>query len=141
MRQHIGSTVVRLGALALLPGLLLTGCGDQEETGAADDPTTATPTDEPTDSTPTDEPRAERREPTCASVWVDGETLPERYRGCFDEDKEAWVRAEIYRCGSGQQLVTYKRNFYAAKGEVVNETSTALAKDPDFKKAMAACGA
>lgn len=142
-------------AVGLTVAVLLSACGDGGDGGSAEDPageessstaaeptesTSESPTETPTETTDPGE-ESEPTTPACSDVWVAGELLPQRYQGCFDSEKERWVQAMIYRCSSGQQLVTYGRTFYAAKGEQVNETEVPLARDPDFSKAMASCGA
>lgn len=127
--------------VAIVTGLALTACGEQDA-GTAEEPTeTATsessPTETPTETTPAEEPKG----PDCAEVWVAGQDLPQNYAGCQDAEKEKWVQAMIYRCSSGQRLVTFGRTFYAAKGEVVNESQTPLARNPEFQKVLASCGA
>lgn len=131
-------------ALALVAGLVLTACGE-EGPESAEEPTTGEsastePTETPTEE-PTEEPVAEPTGPACSDVWVAGATLPRKYKGCQDAEKGKWMQAMIYRCSSGQQLVTYGRTFYAAKGEVVNESETPLARNPEFQKVLATCGA
>ena len=144
------------GAL-LAAVVLLTGCGEDGGTGSAEDPSsppesssgTTEPSAEPTDSTtePTETESAgegEEPEPTspaCSEVWVAGQSFPKKYDGCFDEEKGRWSQAMVYRCSSGQHLVTYRRTFWAAKGGQVFETEVPLARDPAFKKALATCGA
>jgi hypothetical protein len=134
---------VALAAL-VLPALLA-GCGEDSGDDTATEPTSApsssessdTPTETPTDSGEEPEPTT----PACSEVWVAGQVLAQGYDGCFDEDKGRWVQAMVYHCSSGQRLVTYGRTFYAAKGEKVNETDVPLARDPEFKKVLATCGA
>lgn len=146
----MASTVTRARtttvALALAACLGLAACG-VDESGSAEDPSagesTSTPTEEPTEEpseTPTEE-STEPAGPACADVWVAGETLPTSYNGCQDVEKDTWVQAMVYRCSSGQRLVTFQRTFYAAKGEVVNESETPLARNPEFQKVLASCGA
>ena len=154
MTASRSSRAGRLAGGALAAALLLTACGDDsgtagsaqdepspsESTSESSEPTetpSETPTETPTDSGEVPEPTS----PACGDVWVAGQALPKRYSGCFDAEKERWVQAMVYRCSSGQQLVTYRRTFYAAKGEKVNETDGPLARDPEFTKAMASCGA
>lgn len=134
-----GRALARMVVVATASAALLVGCGDEGGDTAAEPTEPSSPSSTTSEPTKSEDP--EPREPACSSTWVDGEQLPERYRGCFDEDKDRWVEPMVYRCSSGQQLVTFRRNFYAAKGEVINETATPLARDKDFKKAMAACGA
>lgn len=129
----------RLAAPLLVLGLALSACGAEAgDPGTAEDPS-ATPS-QTSPSSPTETP-TEATEPLCADVWVADQILPQNYQGCQDDEKQKWVEAFTYRCSSGQKLVTYRRTFYAAKGEAINETTTPLARDPKFKRAMAACGA
>jgi hypothetical protein len=90
---------------------------------------------------PTEEPSEEPMGPACADVWVAGATLPAKYDGCQDAEKGKWVQAMVYHCSSGQRLVTYRTTFYAAKGEVVNESKVPLRRNRDFQKVLASCGA
>jgi hypothetical protein len=147
------------GGVLLAAVLVLGGCGDDAGTGSAEDPSSPAgsssseagepstePTTEPTDSEPTDSEssgggESEPTSPTCAEVWVADQPFPRKYAGCFDEEKGRWVQAMVYRCSSGQQLVTYRRTFYATKGGQVVETAGPLARDPEFTKALATCGA
>jgi hypothetical protein len=135
--------IQRAVALTLVAGLGLTACGE-DGPDSADEPSasesTSTPAEEPSE-TPTEEASEEPKGPACADVWVAGETLPTSYAGCQDADSDRWVEAMVFRCSSGQRLVTYRRTFYAAKGEVVNESETPLARDPQFQKVLASCGA
>jgi hypothetical protein len=144
----------QLGGVVLAAALLLTACGNDAGTDAdsAQDPSSAgdSPSSEPTDDPSTDPTETEPTDdgevpeptsPACSEIWVDGQSFPARYHGCFDEERSRWVQAMVYRCSSGQQLVTYRRTFSAAKGEQVNETDVPLARDPAFKKALASCGA
>ena len=132
-------------ALTLAAGLTLAGCGG-DGSDSADDPSageSASTSEEPTE-TPSEEPSETSTEPAgpaCSDVWVAGATLPAKYAGCQDDAKGTWVEAMVYHCSSGQRLVTYKRTFYAAKGEVITESKTPLARDREFQKVMASCGA
>ncbi|SEC66993.1 hypothetical protein SAMN04489844_2746 [Nocardioides exalbidus] len=131
-------------ALTLVAGLGLTACGS-DDSGTAEDPSAGetsiseTPTETPSEST--SETPTEPAGPACADVWVAGATLPEKYDGCQDAEKDKWVQAMVYHCSSGQRLVTYQRNFYAAKGEVITESEVPLARDKDFQKILTTCGA
>ena len=129
--------------VTLVAGLSLTACGE-EGPDSAEEPSagesTSTPSEEPSE-TPTDEPSEEPAGPACTDVWVAGATLPQKYSGCQDAEKGKWMQAMVYHCSSGQRLVTFGRTFYAAKGEVINESETALARNPEFQKVLASCGA
>ena len=152
--SHISRTRRASVALALAAGLVLTACGGEDSPDSADDPSSsATPSGptETSDESPSEEPTetptetsTEEPEPTgpaCADVWVAGSMLPQKYAGCLDADRDKWVQAMVYMCSSGQRLVTYGRTFYAAKGEVITESETPLARNPEFKKVLASCGA
>jgi hypothetical protein len=123
----------RAGVLLLcsLLGVWLSGCGEATSDTEAEGGSTATPA---SDSSPTDVPDG----PACAEVWVDGNALPESYRGCVDGD--TWVKAEATRCDSGQVLIVYGDRFYGAKGAVVNDVSTALQESAQYRRAVRACG-
>jgi hypothetical protein len=71
-------------------------------------------------------------------VWVDGNALPESYKGCVDGD--IWVKAESTRCDSGQVLIVYGDRYYGAKGAVVNDVGTALQESAQYRRAVRACG-
>lgn len=126
-------------ALMLLAGLGLAACGE-DDPDSAEDPSAGEPTST-TSETPTEEPSEEPMGPACTDVWVAGATLPATYDGCQDADKGTWVEAMVYHCSSGQRLVTYGTTFYAAKGEVVNESEVPLRRNREFQKVLASCGA
>jgi hypothetical protein len=141
MTCTISRTRGATAALVLLAGLGLAACG--EDPDSAEDPSsgaTSTSSETPTED-PADEPSEEPMGPACADVWVAGATLPEKYDGCQDAEKEKWVEAMVYHCSSGQRLVTYGTTFYAAKGEVVNESEVPLRRNREFQKVLASCGA
>jgi hypothetical protein len=132
--------------VALVAGLSLAACGEDGPDSAADPSgeSTSTPSETPTEEpseTPTEEPSEEPMRPACADVWVAGATLPAKYDGCQDAEKGKWVQAMVYHCSSGQRLVTYRTTFYAAKGEVVNESKVPLRNNREFQKVLASCGA
>lgn len=152
MTHRTSSTFRATGAaavLALVAGLGLTACGSETPDAAAEpSASTSTPSEtssETSSETPTEEPTDEASEepkgPACSDVWVAGATLPEKYNGCQDADKGKWVQAMVYNCSSGQRLVTFGTTFYAAKGEVVNESQVPLRRNQDFQKVLASCGA
>ena len=130
-----GATV----AIVLLAGLGLAACGEDDPDSAAD-PSAGESTSTPSE-TSTEEPTEEPMGPACTDVWVAGATLPATYDGCQDADKGKWVEAMVYHCSSGQRLVTFGTTFYAAKGEVVNESDVPLRRNREFQKVLASCGA
>lgn len=135
MSRTRGATV----ALTLLAGLGLTACGE-EGPDSAEEPSSSESTSTTTETT-TEEPSEEPMGPACADVWVAGATLPAKYDGCQDAEKDKWMEAMVYHCSSGQRLVTYGTTFYAAKGEVVNESKVPLRRNREFQKVLASCGA
>lgn len=122
-----------LVSAALLTAGLLAGCGSGSSNAVAKDPATS--------SSPatTGAGRTEPTSPTCAHVWRDGGTLPQRYRGCATT--AGWVKAQVYQCSDGHHLVTYAHAFYAAPGRTISRAATTLAKDHGFRQTMAVCGA
>ncbi len=142
MTRSTFRTTGAAAALTLVAGLGLSACGS-DSPDAANDPsasTSETPSESPSE-TPTETPTAEPSGPACSDVWVAGATLPEKYNGCQDADTGKWVQAMVYFCSSGQRLVTFRTTFYAAKGEVVNESKVPLRRNQEFKKVLASCGA
>lgn len=122
-----------MAALAL-PLVLVAGCGDDSAT-TADDPGTTPTSSSPTEPTTPSEPATS---PQCSEIWVDGQTFPERYRGCFEGSEK--IQAESTYCEFGTKLFFYDNRFYAVPNGPVNETDGALAKDPGFKTAINKCG-
>lgn len=123
-----------LVSAALLTAGLLAGCGSGSSSAVAQDPAGSSTTRSTTDTGRTDP-----TSPTCAQVWKDGGTLPQRYRGCATT--AGWVKAQVYQCSDGHHLVTYAHAFYAAPGRTISRAATTLAKDQDFRQTMAVCGA
>lgn len=117
-------------ALALTALLALAACGGQGGTDVADESTAPAPS-------ATSSAAAEG--PDCATIWVDGATLPGRYAGCVD-DSGALVPADAVRCDSGQTIVTFDDRFYAAVGYRVNDTGGALEDSASYRRAMRVCG-
>jgi len=139
MTRTISRTRGATVALVLLAGLGLAACGE-DDPDSADDPSAGESTSTSSE-TPTQEPTEEPMGPACTDVWVAGATLPATYDGCQDADKGKWVEAMVYHCSSGQRLVTFGTTFYAAKGEVVNESDVPLRRNREFQKVLASCGA
>lgn len=124
--------MVALHRLVALPALLLalTACGEQsDEPGAAADPTGATT------SATTTAPSSEL--PACDEVWVAGQDLPGKYRGCFDGSAD--VPADRRECSFGKPLVTYADEYYALPGRVVNHVEEGLDSSEVYQSALAGC--
>jgi hypothetical protein len=77
--------------------------------------------------------------PACDAVWVDGSRLARDYAGC--RIGERFVEPDQEPCSFGQRLVRYGDHFYAVRGGPVNRTAAALAKDRDYRGAIASCRA
>jgi hypothetical protein len=104
--------------------LLATGCGSDDGNGAA---APASPTKTSADSGGL---------PACDTIWVDGQTLPQHYRGCVLDGKT--VISERHRCEYGTGIVEYDGRFYAVPGNRINETAD-LDSSAAFKKALGSC--
>lgn len=118
----------RFGAVArLFAGtaalLVLAGCGS--ETASDDEPGAA--------ASPTSEL------PTCSSVWVTGEDLPEDYSGCLEDDET--VKPEIIDCSSGQRIVTFNDEYWAVRGEIIGHAPAGLDDDEPFADVLYSCRA
>ena len=110
--------------LACLLGLGLAACGEDTAQPGPAAPGTSSP---------------QAKKPLCAELWVDGQALPDHYKGCSDAHG-TWVKAEAQRFDSGQVLVTYADRFYGAMGAVVNDVGGPLADDPHYQRASRSCG-
>ncbi len=139
------------GAAAVVAALLvLTACGDDPETTASDPSSESsgpsssesspseTPTSDQAAAEPTTEPAAPL--PECSEIWVDdGRKLPAPYRGCSQNGTD--VPADSRSCSFGQALVVYGNHFYAVPRGPINRTPGPLAKDRDYRGALASCTA
>jgi len=136
--------LARAGLVAvLLPFALLSACGDDSGSAAADPPatdvTSTTTSEAPTPSqTESATPSEEPKQPQCADIWVEGKKLPWGYEGCYDGDRR--VKPNGRYCEIGKPLITYRDNWYATPGGPVNKTEGPLEKDPDYQSAIKACG-
>ena len=138
----------RAGVTVAASLLVLAGCGEDDPTATASDPSSETseptttadspsPSETPTSDAPT---QAADPLPACSAIWVDdGRKLPARYRGCSDNGTD--VKADSRMCSFGKDLVTYGDHFYAVPNGPINRTAKPLAQDPDYKSALASCTA
>ena len=129
----------------MVPFALLSACGDDSGSSAADPADTtstsssATPSDTPTSSEATTEPTAAPDWPACDSIWVEGQKIPTRYKGCLDGSDQ--VAADNLSCSSGQHIVRYADRFYGVAGGKIYETMGPLDKDKGYLKMVRTCRA
>lgn len=126
--------------------LALAACGDESgsDEQATDGGSTPTATSSPTpsESSATDEPTSSASAidgPSCAAVWVAGETLPRGYRGCVLDDG-GWQKAEKKPCSFGVPIVTYADRYYAVLGKVINDAGD-LKTSKEYRQALSSCQA
>ena len=137
-------TLATAVAALVVPLALLSACGDDSASSAADPADTAsvsdTPTDTPASSEATADPSTEAPDwPACDSVWVEGQKIPTRYKGCLDGADE--VAADNLTCSSGQHIVRYMDRFYGVAGGKIYETMGPLDKDKGYLKMVRTCRA
>lgn len=94
----MSSMSLRHVALAWVPLVLAAGCGDGDGYTATSE-----------------------RLPTCAEVWVAGQTLPADYEGCVGEDGVLEV-SEIKKCSSSAgSLTTFDDTYFSLLGSEIND--------------------
>jgi hypothetical protein len=129
----------KLAAAVASVALLVLGSGCGDSTTSAD--TTAGSAAAPTPgTTPAAPARSETAKPLppCRQVWRAGKRLSLSYAGCLrDGDK---VPPHTRSCSSGQQLDTYGRHHYAARGAPVQWVHD-LRTSKRFRQAERACSA
>ncbi|WP_435743038.1 hypothetical protein [Nocardioides sp. SYSU DS0663] len=111
-----------------LGAALLTGCGEDAGTTAADPAASA--------SSPAASEPSEPAGPACTDVWTEGATLPRGYDGCVDAG--AWVAMDGRYCEFGKPLVTHER-FYAVPGGRIAEAAGELVEDPAYQDVLRKC--
>lgn len=65
--------------------------------------------------------------------------MPRAYNGCLEGSR--YVPKDAMGCSSGQRMITYDDRFYGVPGGTVQRARPTLAKDPAFRKDLAACTA
>jgi hypothetical protein len=136
-------------ALVVLLGLL-SACGGDSDSSAADPAETATSTPTDATSTPTSEPTETTSDettappdsadwPACETVWVEGGKIPGQYRGCLEGDTA--VAADNLSCSSGQRIVRYQDKFYGVAGGKIYQAAGPLEKDKQYLKMVSTCRA
>ena len=143
---------IMLLATGVLAISVLAGCGDDGD-GEALDPgasdtsgaTSDAPSPSPTESDQTSEaPVTESATvtpdplPACSDIWVGGQKLPAKYKGC--EGDAGPVKAKKYPCSFGSSIVTFDDRFYAQLGRPINEVDS-LKSSNAFQSALRACQA
>jgi hypothetical protein len=125
---------------------LLSACGDDSASSAADPADTPSVTDTP--STPSTEPTATDVTtgpadppdwPACETLWVEGGEIPTRYQGCLEGDNA--VAADNLSCSSGQRIVRYQEKFFGVAGGTIHEAMGPLDKDNEYLKMVRRCRA
>lgn len=56
--------------------------------------------------------------PYCADLWVAGQTIPEDYTGCYDEDDDTVMAAASYQCEDGRDFISHPPGFGFPGGPV-----------------------
>lgn len=74
--------------------------------------------------------------PHCAELWVEGQTLPEDYRGCTPEGGGLSVAA-TQTCSSGDGDLVYYDGYFARQGE---EISAGDRQSAAYQQASDDCG-
>ena len=78
--------------------------------------------------------------PDCATIWQDGEIIPQAYAGCADGDQQ-YVKRDGLPCSSGQLIVRFDDQFYGVAGGTVHEAKSPLEQDREYRAAVLRCRA
>jgi hypothetical protein len=130
----------RLRLPALLVALLLAaaGCGSAaSSTTGVGGPTTA-PTSTAPASPTTSTTKPAEAVPDCTQVWVAGEVLPSKYRGCMNESGKK-VRARPMYCEQGNRLYLYGGKYWALANKPVHLSKHGLKNDRVFRAFVRSC--
>lgn len=132
-----------LPGLVLLVGCALAACGSDDGVVAASDespssaPSAEASTSPGPDSGGTNVPTDA---PACADVWEAGAKLPRTYAGCVEG--EGYAKRDVLECSSGQRIVRYGDEFWAALGGTIKQAETTpLRKDPAYIDFVVDCRA
>lgn len=117
----------RFAAVAAVVVLALAGCGDEEASPRAADPSSSA------------SPSASNGAPDCTTIWRGGGELPRSYHGCNSD--AGFVATDALGCSSGQRMVRYGDHFYAVPGGTIHETESPLEDDRGYRVAVASCRA
>jgi hypothetical protein len=125
-------------ALAL-PMALVSACGGDSTSTAADPAPTTAPTSEasgdpsPSEAAGTPAPAGTR---SCVSVWRVGNQLPRFYKGCAQDG--ALLVADNLPCSSGQTLVRYDEQYFGVAGGTIYRADK-LNRDRRYLDMVASC--
>ena len=112
-------------------------CGDdepaEEGTGTANESTT----EETTDGGEGGE-ESQGGYPPCSDVWIDGETLPEDYGGCDQEDGSI-AGSSWQDCADGSRLYTHDSQFFTLADRTIVDAGGDILDDAGFEKRSRAC--
>ena len=131
--------LARALASLTIPLLLLSACGEDTDGGAADEPKpTASPSESVSESpSPTAEPTP--GSPQCVDVWVAGQDLPPRYKGCYEGTEK--IKKAAAECSFGRPLIVYADHYYAVSGGLIMQTAKPLGESKEFQDAVKKCRA
>lgn len=76
--------------------------------------------------------------PACADVWVEGETLPEGYGGCSNDDGSI-AGSSYEECTDGSRIFTHDSRFFTRGDGTIVDGGDNLLDHPEFEKLSAAC--
>jgi hypothetical protein len=128
-------------ALVVLLGLL-SACGDDSASSAADPADTPSVSDTPSEPATTDattDPAEPPDWPACETLWVEGGKIPARYQGCLEGSNA--VAADNLSCSSGQRIVRYQEKFFGTAGGTIYQATGPLEKDKQYLKMVRTCRA
>jgi hypothetical protein len=136
-----------LAVALLFPLVLLSACGGDSGSTAADpvgsDSTSAAPTESSTPSETASEATSSAPAtpdwPACSDVWTADADLPGGYKGCLEGDTA--VPADGLMCSSGQRIVRYDEQFFAVPGGTIYQATGPLEKDKQYLKMVRVCRA
>lgn len=131
----------RLVLATVVPLLLVAGCGEETPVAsdAGDDSSPSVTASESPSESPSESSSSApvEQEPACDDIWIDQETLPSGYKGCYQDGE--MVRAEGRYCEFGKKLFTHDDRFYAVKGGRIAEAKEPFLDDPGYQDVLAKC--
>jgi hypothetical protein len=131
----------RLLVVLALPMALVSACGGDSTSTAADPAPTTAPAStseasldpSPTEAAGTPAPAGTK---SCASVWRVGNQIPRSYKGCAQDG--ALLVADNLPCSSGQTLVRYDEQYFGVAGGTIFRADK-LNRDRRYLDMVASC--